>query len=139
MRRGLAILIVAGCASDPGLECERYSASSPQGLWCAAHKNAALRFVRSTNDVDGRRARLSWFRSTFYAAIAKTENADTIHQLAMSVEKEMPTFHRFYAQEHLWAVRDAGPMNPDLQGPLMKAGFRHAVVELERELHPARE
>jgi hypothetical protein len=135
----VALALVAGCAGDPALECERHSATSPEGVWCSAHKNAVLRFVRSTTDVDGRRARLKWFRFEFYPAIAKVENADTIHQLALSLEKEMPTFHRFYTQEHLWAVRDTAGMNPDLRAPLMKAGFRHAVVELERELHPARE
>ena len=75
----------------------------------------------------------------FYPAIAKTENMDTIHELALSLEKEMPTFYQFYTQEHLWAVRDQGGMNPTLLAPLMKAGFRHAVAELERELHPQRE
>ena len=138
-RAALALAVLAGCAGDPALECDRYAASSSEGLWCAAHRNIVLRFVRSTTDLDGRRARLNWFRSTFYAAIAKTDNADTIHQLALSLEKEMPTFHGIYTQEHLWAVRDRGPMNPDLLGPLMKAGFRHAVVELERELHPSRD
>ncbi|HEX7901791.1 MAG TPA: hypothetical protein VF950_28800 [Planctomycetota bacterium] len=139
MRRGVSILLLAGCAGDPALECERYSASSAEGAWCAAHRNAVLRFVRSTTDVEGRRARLKWFRFEFYPAIAKTDRMDTIHELALSLEKEMPTFHRFYTQEHLWAVRDSSQMNPDLFGPLMKAGFRHAVVELERELHPARD
>jgi hypothetical protein len=139
VRRALALLLVAGCAADPALECERYAESSPEHLWCSAHKNAVLRFVRSTSDLDGRRARLNWFRSSFYAAIAKTENEETIHQLALSLEKEMPTFYGIYTQEHLWAVRDRGPMNPDLLGPLMKAGFRHAVAELERELHPSKD
>ena len=140
MRRLAPLLLaLAGCAGDPALECERYSASSPEGAWCAAHKNAVLRFVRSTTDLDGRRARLKWFRFEFYPAIAKTENMDTIHELALSLEKEMPTFYQFYTQEHLWAVRDQAGMNPTLFAPLMKAGFRHAVAELERELHPARE
>lgn len=134
MRRAVLLAALAGCAADPALECEAYGGDA--ALWCRAHKDALLRFVRSTTDADGRRARLNWIRSTFYPAIAKVESEDTIHQLVLSLEKEMPTFTGFYKQEHLWAVRDCGHLNPDLRGPLMKAGFRHAVAELERELHP---
>ena len=138
MRRLVPLLAaLAGCAADPPLECDRQTGEA--AVWCHAHKEAVLRFVRSTTDVEGRRARLQWFRATFYPAIAKVENADTIHQLVLTMEKEMPTFSKIYQREHLWAVRDCGQLNPDLLGPLMKAGFRHAVVELERELHPARE
>ena len=170
LARAALLLALAGCAGDPALECERYSATSNEGLWCAAHKNAVLRFVRSTTDVEGRRARLKWFRFEFYPAIAKTDSMDTIHELALTLEKEMPTFCRFYTQEHLWAVRDTGELNPVVRGPLMKAlgtaqeriaAFKYALmtddedairrwwdearqrrllfVELERELHPARE
>lgn len=136
MRRAAILLVLAGCAADSALECDAQGGDA--GLWCRAHKDVVLRFVRSTTDADGRRARLNWIRSTFYPAIAKVDNDDTIHQLVLSMEKEMPTFTGIYKQERLWAVRDAGHLNPDLRGPLMKAGFRHAVAELERELHPAK-
>lgn len=136
MRAAALLVLVAGCAADPSLECDAQGGDA--GLWCRAHRDAVLRFVRSTSDADGRRARLEWFRSTFYPAILKVENDDTIHQLVLSMEKEMPTFVRLYSQEHFWAVRDCGQLNPDLRGPLMKAGFRHAIAELERELHPPR-
>lgn len=131
----LALPLIAACAAaDPALECEGYAGE--RALWCHAHKNALLRFARSTSDLDGRRSRLNWLRSTFYPAIHKVENDDAIHALIMTLEKEMPTFVRLYEQERFWAVRDSGQLNPDLRGPLMKAGFRHAIAELERELHP---
>jgi len=132
----LALPVLAACASDPSLECD--SQGGQAAVWCHAHKNAVLRFVRSTSDLDGRRSRLNWFRSTFYPSVQKLEKDDVIHALIMTLEKEMPTFVRLYEQEHFWAARDSGELNPDLRGPLMKTGFRHAVAELERELHPAR-
>jgi hypothetical protein len=139
LRAALALsgVALAGCAADPSLECDAHGGS--EGLWCRAHKDLVTRFVRSTNDVEGRRARLQWFRASFYPKIARLESEDAITQAVVSLEKEMPTFFRLYQQEHLWASRDTGEMNPDRRVPLLKAGFRHAVAELERELHPRRD
>jgi hypothetical protein len=138
VRRAAALcLALAGCAADPALECD--ARTGDEALWCRAHKDVVLRFVRSTNDVDGRRARLAWFRASFYPKIEKVESEDAITQAVVALEKEMPSFCRIYQQEHLWAGRDTGLMNPDRRLPLLKAGFRHAAVELERELHPRRD
>ena len=136
MRRAVALLLLAGCAADPALECDGHSSSRPEGVWCAAHRDILLRFVRSTSDVDGRRARLQWFRSSFYPAIEKLESEDAISARVAGMEKEMPGFARLCGQEHFWAVRDCGELNPDLRLPLMKAGFRHAMALLDRELNP---
>lgn len=133
MKPAALLLLLAGCAADPALECDGVSTSSPEGIWCGAHRDILLRFVRSTSDVDGRRARLAWFRKAFYAAIEKTEHEDVVMGLVASLEKEMPTFTKLFQQEHFWAVRDTGEMNPDRRLPLMKAGFRHAMAVLERE------
>lgn len=138
MRRFAAALLAllgACVAPDPELECDRYATSSPQSRWCGAHRDLVLRFVRMPTDVDGRRARLEWVRSTFYPAVAKATSEDTITALVATLEKEMPTFTRIFNQEHFWAERDAGELNPDLRLPLMLGGFRHAVALLERELH----
>lgn len=138
MRRWiLALPLWAGCAADPALECDGHGGQA--ALWCHAHKNAVLRFVRSTSDLDGRRSRLNWFRSAFYPSLQKLEKDDEIHALVMTLQKEMPTFVRIYEQERFWAARDSGELAPDLRGPLVKKGFRHAVAELERELHPPRD
>lgn len=136
MTRPLLLLALAGCAADPALECDGHASSRPEHLWCAAHRDIVLRFVKSTSDVDGRRARLEWFRSTFYVGIAKLPTEDAVLERVASIEKEMPGFARLFQQEHLWAVRDGGELNPDLRLPLMMAGFRHAVVQLDRELNP---
>lgn len=133
----LALPLLAACAADPALECDTHGGQA--ALWCHAHRNAVLRYVRSTSDLDGRRSRLNWIRSTFYPSVQKVEKDDVLHALILTLEKEMPAFVRIYEQEHFWAVRDTGELNPELRGPLMKKGFRHAVVELERELHPARD
>ncbi len=136
MKRAAFLFALAGCAADPALECDLHASSRPEHLWCAAHRDIVLRFVSSTSDVDGRRARLEWFRSTFYTGIAKLATEDAVLERVASLEKEMPGFARLFQQEHLWAVRDGGELNPDLRLPLMKAGFRHAVALLDRELNP---
>ncbi len=136
MPRALLLLVLAGCAVDPAMECDLHAASRPEHLWCASHRDIVLRFVKSTSDPDGRRARLEWFRSSFYTGIVKIESEDLILERVASLEKEMPGFARLFRQEHLWASRDCGDLNPDLRVPLMKSGFRHAVALLDRDLNP---
>jgi hypothetical protein len=134
-RVGWALLLLAGCVTpDLALECDHHASSSNEGRWCAAHRDLVLRFVRATGDPDGRRSRLHWFRSIFFPAVEKASSEDVVAQLVASMEKETPTFVRIFQQEHLWAVRDTGELNPDRRLPLMLAGFRHAIVVLDREL-----
>lgn len=140
MRRAAGVLLVllGACASaHPELECDRFAGSSQEARWCGAHRDAILRFVRQTSDVDGRRARLQWVRGTFYPAVVQADSEDVVVALVRSLEKEMPTFTRLFDQEHFWAVRDCGEMNPDHRLPLLLGGIRHAVALLDRELNPA--
>ena len=140
MRRPAALLmaLLGGClAPDPLLECDHHASGSAETLWCGAHRDAILRFVRLPADDDGRRSRLEWVRSTFYPAAAKASSEETVAILVSTLEKEMPTFTRIFSQEHFWAMRDTGEMKSELRLPLMLAGFRHAIGVLDRELNPA--
>jgi hypothetical protein len=137
--RGLlaaAVLSLAACASpDPELPCEAWPPSSDPGRYCAAHRDAVLRFVRIPEDPEARRARLEWFRK-FYAAVEKTRRDEVITQAVMAFEKEMPNWVRIYDQEHFWASRDTHIASDELRASLILGGFRHAMVVLERELAP---
>ena len=131
---GLLLLAAAGCAApDPALPCDAWPPSSDQGRYCAAHRDAVLRFVRIPEDPDGRRARLDWMRK-FYAAVEKTRREEVITQAAMGFEKEMPTWVRLYDQEHYWASRDTHIPSEEQRARLILDGFRHAITVLEREL-----
>jgi hypothetical protein len=134
--RGLPFLLalLAACASpDPELCCDAYPPASDEARYCTAHRDAVLRFVRTPGDPDARRGRLEWFRK-FHAAVSKTRHEEIITQSVMAFEKEMPTWVRIYDQEHFWASRDTNLPGDERRARLILEGFRHAVVELDREL-----
>jgi len=126
------LLSGSGCASDPANCCDRYGPTDDNGIYCLAHKDAVLRFVKEPPDPEQRRARLEWFRLTL-KTLEPLEDSDEVDATLSRLEKERPDFWRAYSAQHFWAGRDTNlPLK--LRGELMKCGFRHAVHQLGREL-----
>ncbi|MBV8881624.1 MAG: hypothetical protein JO332_16830 [Planctomycetaceae bacterium] len=128
------LAVAAGCGSDPRRCCDAYSSTEEKGIYCLAHRDAVLRFVREPRDPEQRRARLDWFR-TFSRTLAALEDSDAIDARIAPLEKDRPEFWREYSKQHFWAGRDTN-LSLQVRGELMKCGFTHAVHELELDLSP---
>lgn len=128
----LLLAAVAGCARDPGLCCDGFSPTEDAGVYCHAHKDAVLRFVRAGSDPGERRGRLEWFKGVLQD-LEPLADSDAIHERLSRHEKTRAEFWKEYDQQHFWAGRDT-VLGLERRGELMKCGFRHAVYLLGREL-----
>jgi len=126
---------IAGCAMEPSGCCDGYLSTDQKGIYCLAHKDVVLRFVREPQDPAQRAARLSWFKA-FLKELQPLEDSDQIDAKIQSVEKQHPEFLNQYTKQHFWAGRDT-LLPDDVRGQLMKCGFGHAVTILEAELRAA--
>jgi len=135
MRMLLVLLLLAaasGCSVDPDRCCDAFSASEDKGIYCLAHQDAVLRFVREPQDPEQRRERLAWFTSV-QKTLEPLEDSDEVDARLASFQKTHPEFWKEYAKQHFWAGRDTN-LGLQVRGELMKCGFRHAVSTLEKEL-----
>src|SRR5262249_55829411 len=125
----IACLAWVGCARDPGKCCDAFSPNEDAGIYCTAHKDAVLRFVREARDPAERLGRLHWFEDVL-KKIEPMPTSDEIHAYLATFEKDHPEFWIEYDKQHFWAGRDTN-LGLQFRGELMKGGFRHAVTELE--------
>lgn len=132
----VALGFAAGCVTQPPGCCDAYSATDEKGLYCLAHRDVVLRFVREPADAAQRRLRLDWFK-TFLKTLEPLEDSDEVDAKIQAIQKARPEFWKQYSPQHFWAGRDTN-LGPERRGQLMKCGFKHAVTQLEAELDPAR-
>lgn len=131
----LLLASAAGCAArDPDFCCDAFSASDDNGIYCNAHKDAVLRFVKDGRTPEERRGRLEWFKGIL-KEIEPLEDSDQIHERLLRFEKSRPEFWVQYDTQHFWAGRDTN-LGLERRGQLMKCGFRHGIRQIEIESAP---
>jgi hypothetical protein len=131
----LLLASAAGCAQrDPSLCCDAFSPTDDNGIYCNAHKDAVVRFVRDGRTPEEKRGRLEWFRGVL-KEIEPLEDSDQIHDRLARFEKSRPEFWVQYDKQHFWAGRDTN-LGLERRGRLMKCGFRHGIHAIELELAP---
>lgn len=126
------LLLLAGCARDPGNCCDEFGSADDRGVYCNAHKEGILQFVRGGATPAERKGRLDWFKGVL-KAVEPMKSSDEIHAHLAQFETSRPEFWTPYEKHHFWAARDTN-LSPVRWGDLMKCGFRHAVHVLESEL-----
>jgi hypothetical protein len=124
-----ACLAWIGCARDPENCCDAFSPSEDAGIYCLAHRDAVLRFVRAGEGPVEQGARLEWVRSVL-KKIEPLKTSDEVDAYLVGLEPQQPKFVGEYDKQHFWAGRDTN-LGVERRGELMKCGFRHAVHELE--------
>lgn len=129
-----SLAAAAGCAPNPVGCCDGYISQDEKGVYCIAHKDVVLRFVREPKDPEQRHQRLAWFK-TFLKELEPLGDSDALDAKIQSIRKERPEFWKQYSTQHFWAGRDTN-LSLDRRGELMKCGFRHGVTQLDAELGP---
>ncbi|HUR38405.1 MAG TPA: hypothetical protein VM222_02875 [Planctomycetota bacterium] len=126
------LLAVSGCAVDPGNCCDSFSPADDRGIYCLAHRDAVVRFVRLSKDPAERRARLDWIIS-FLKPLESLEDSDALDAAIAPTEQSKPEFWAQYAKQHFWAGRDTN-LSLKTRGDLMKCGFRTGIHAMENDL-----
>lgn len=134
MRIFMVVLVLAlsACAADPRRCCDSLSPAEDKGIYCHAHKDAILRFVRDGAGAAEQRGRLDWFQGVL-KELEPLQDSDEVHDRLSRFQKSRPEFWVEYEKHHFWAGRDTN-LGLERRGELMKCGFRHAVHLLELEL-----
>jgi len=132
----LLLIFLAGCVihcpSKPDLCCLKYEADTNKVYYCNNHRDAANKFIRSTDSDSQMVIRWNDFKQ-FYNLIMDCTTVVCI-EAQINADTTLPGFRQLYETEHGHAKDERNINDPRLEAELIICGFRQAILAFEKSI-----